>query len=181
MPAPAAIVSATCFSTESPGAMAAAMPPCAQAEEAPSPIGAAASTVTGRGARRRAANRPASPPPRMMTSSLADGTPERLITVMALFSIKRLRHRIDAGQAEHLAVAAAGEDICPAGGEIEAVRGLGAGEMGIADAELAHLVFQVLEHGLADAAEAGLRGDVVQLDLTPVAERADAEDVAVLV
>src|SRR5947199_299653 len=42
MPAPAAMVSATCFSTESPGAIAAAMPPCAQAEGAPSPNGDAA-------------------------------------------------------------------------------------------------------------------------------------------
>ena len=51
--------------------MAAAMPPCAQAEDAPSPIGAAASMVTGRGARRSAQKRPARPPPRMITSSTA--------------------------------------------------------------------------------------------------------------
>ena len=37
VPAPAASVSARCFSIESPGDMAAAMPPCAQAEDAPSP------------------------------------------------------------------------------------------------------------------------------------------------
>ena len=61
MPAPAAMVSARCFSIESPAAMAAAMPPCAQAEDAPSPIGAAASMVTGRGARRSAQNRPGEP------------------------------------------------------------------------------------------------------------------------
>ena len=70
MPAPAAMVSAACCSGESPGATAAAMPPCAQADEAPSPSGAAASTVTGRGARRSAQNRPASPPPTMTTSSV---------------------------------------------------------------------------------------------------------------
>ena len=45
MPAPAASVSARCFSIESPGAIAAAMPPCAQADDAPCPIGAAASTI----------------------------------------------------------------------------------------------------------------------------------------
>src|SRR5665213_2728988 len=69
MPAPAAMVSARCFSTVSPGAIAAAMPPCAQADEAPCPIGAAVSTVTGRGARRSAQNKPARPPPTIMTSS----------------------------------------------------------------------------------------------------------------
>src|SRR6478672_7739284 len=87
MPAPAAMVSARCFATESPGAMAAAMPPCAHAEEAPSPIGAAASTVTGRGARRRAANSPASPPPRMITSSVSERAPERMVVATILSSL----------------------------------------------------------------------------------------------
>ena len=63
-PAPAAIVSAACASGLSPRRHAAAMPPCAQAVEAPSPSGAAAITVTGRGASFSAQNRPARPPPR---------------------------------------------------------------------------------------------------------------------
>src|ERR1700688_3001168 len=98
MPAPAAIVSATCFSTESPGASAAPMPPGAQAEEAPSPIGAAASTVTGRGARRSAANSPASPPPRMITSSVSAGTMERRVVTIAAFrrrSALQVDHALD--------------------------------------------------------------------------------------
>ena len=70
MPAPAEIVSARCFATVSPGLIAAAMPPWAQADEAPSPIGAAARTVTGRGASFSAQNRPARPPPTTTTSSI---------------------------------------------------------------------------------------------------------------
>src|SRR5690606_29660659 len=42
----------------------------AQAEEAPSPIGAAVRMVTGRGASFSAQNRPARPPPTMTTSSM---------------------------------------------------------------------------------------------------------------
>jgi hypothetical protein len=70
VPAPAARVSARCFSTESPGDIAAAMPPCAQAEDAPSPSGAAEISVTGRGASFSAQNSPARPPPTMTTSSV---------------------------------------------------------------------------------------------------------------
>ena len=70
MPAPAAMVSATWASGVSPSPSAAAMPPCAQAEDAPSPIGAAVTMVTGRGASFSAQNRPASPPPTMTTSSM---------------------------------------------------------------------------------------------------------------
>ncbi len=84
VPAPAASVSARCFSTESPGDIAAAMPPCAHAEDAPCPIGAAASTVTGRGASRSAQNRPASPPPRMITSSATEGAVAGILSVMSL-------------------------------------------------------------------------------------------------
>ena len=54
----------------SPSATAAAMPPCAQAVDAPSPSGAAEITVTGRGASFSAQNRPARPPPTMTTSSV---------------------------------------------------------------------------------------------------------------
>jgi hypothetical protein len=50
MPQPAASVSSRCFSTESSSEMAAAMPPWAQAEDAPCPIGALVMIVTGRGA-----------------------------------------------------------------------------------------------------------------------------------
>ena len=53
-----------------PRQTAAAMPPCAQAVEAPSPSGAAEITVTGRGASFSAQNRPARPPPTMTTSSV---------------------------------------------------------------------------------------------------------------
>ena len=45
------------------------MPPWARADEAPSPIGAAVTTVTGRGASFSAQNNPAKPPPTMTTSS----------------------------------------------------------------------------------------------------------------
>jgi hypothetical protein len=55
---------------ESVDARAAAMPPCAQALEAPSPSGAAEIRVTGRGASFSAQNRPARPPPTMTTSSV---------------------------------------------------------------------------------------------------------------
>ena len=57
----------------SPSPTAAAMPPCAQALEAPSPSGAAEMTVTGRGASFSAQNRPARPPPTMTTSSMSFG------------------------------------------------------------------------------------------------------------
>ncbi len=67
-PAPAATVSAACNSGLSPSLTAAATPPCAQTEDEPSPIGAAASTVTGNGASFRAQNRPASPPPTIRMS-----------------------------------------------------------------------------------------------------------------
>ena len=66
-PAPAAIVSAACASGVSPSPIAAAMPPCAQVEEAPSPSGFGLSTVTGSGASLSAVNSPARPPP--MTST----------------------------------------------------------------------------------------------------------------
>ena len=68
-PAPAATVSATCASMLSPSPTAAAMPPCAHADDAPSPMGAAVITVTGRGASFNAQKSPASPPPTMTTSS----------------------------------------------------------------------------------------------------------------
>ena len=68
-PAPAAIVSAACGSGLSPSPTAAAMPPCAQADEAPSPSGAAASTATGSGASFSAQNRPARPPPTIRMSA----------------------------------------------------------------------------------------------------------------
>src|SRR3954447_22536711 len=70
MPPPTAIVSAACASGLSPSATAAAMPPCAHADEAPCPSGAADINVTGRGASLSAQNSPASPPPMMMTSSV---------------------------------------------------------------------------------------------------------------
>src|SRR6516164_3985386 len=176
MPAPAATVSATCFSTESPGAIAAAMPPCAQAEEAPSPIGAAASTVTGRGARRSAVNSPARPPPRMRISSVSAGAPGRTVWVTALSSVKCLGHRVGGHAAEHLDAVCRAIVVGPAGRQIETVCGLGAVEVRIADAALAHLVLEILQHCLADAGESRLRSDIVELDLTGVAEGADAED-----
>ena len=70
MPPPAASVSAVCFSGVSPSAIAAAMPPCAQAEDAPSPRGDVANTVTGRGLSLSAQNRPARPPPTMTTEEV---------------------------------------------------------------------------------------------------------------
>src|SRR5215218_191582 len=69
MPPPTAIVSAACASGVSPSAIAAAMPPCAHADDAPCPSGAAEISVTGRGASLSAQNNPARPPPTMMTSS----------------------------------------------------------------------------------------------------------------
>ena len=69
-PAPAAIVSVACASALSPSAIAAAMPPCAHAVEAPSPSGAAEITMTGRGASFSAQNSPARPPPTITTSLL---------------------------------------------------------------------------------------------------------------
>ena len=71
MPAPAMTVSDVCFSGVSPSPIAAAMPPGAQAEEAPSPIGEVASTVTGCGASLSAQNSPARPPPMMRISGEA--------------------------------------------------------------------------------------------------------------
>src|ERR1700743_874091 len=68
MPPPTAIVSAACDSAVSPSATAAAMPPCAHALDAPSPSGAAAMTVTRRGASLSAQNNPARPAPTMTTS-----------------------------------------------------------------------------------------------------------------
>src|SRR5579859_594016 len=70
MPPPTAIVSVACASALSPSATAAAMPPWAQAVDAPSPSGAAEIRVTGRGASFSAQNSPASPPPTMTTSSV---------------------------------------------------------------------------------------------------------------
>src|SRR5437899_6528580 len=67
-PAPAATVSRACACGVSPSATAAAMPPCAQALDAPSPIGAAVRIVTGRGASLSPQNRPAMPPPMITTS-----------------------------------------------------------------------------------------------------------------
>ena len=55
----------------SPSPTAAAMPPCAQTLDAPSPSGAAASTVTGSGASFSAVKSPASPAPMMTTSPSA--------------------------------------------------------------------------------------------------------------
>src|SRR4051812_4094041 len=105
MPAPAAIVSARCFSMESPGATAAAMPPCAHADDAPSPIGAAEITVTGRGASFRAQNSPAKPPPTMTTSSATSGSAAlprssiaSLRAVVAAASALQVDHALD-GQA----------------------------------------------------------------------------------
>src|SRR5262249_55338916 len=69
IPAPAFSVSSTCAAGESSSSIAAAMPPRASTEEAPSPSGEAVTTVTGRGASFSAQNRPASPPPTMTTSS----------------------------------------------------------------------------------------------------------------
>ena len=69
-PAPAAIVSATWLSIVSPAPIAAAIPPCAQADVAPSPIGAPVRIVTGRGESFSAQKRPARPPPTMITSSM---------------------------------------------------------------------------------------------------------------
>ena len=63
-------VARMCFCGVSPSAIAAAMPPCAQAEDAPAPSGAAATTVTGRGASFSAQNSPARPPPTMRMSEL---------------------------------------------------------------------------------------------------------------
>src|SRR5215510_12654369 len=74
MPAPAATVSRACASGVSPSATAAAMPPCAQTLDAPAPIGAPVSNVTGRGASLSAQNRPANPPPTM--TMLLDGRVE---------------------------------------------------------------------------------------------------------
>src|SRR5208337_3267007 len=54
--------------------MAAAIPPCAQVEDAPSPSGFGVRTVTGSGASCRAVKRPAKPPP--MTSTRC-GPPRR--------------------------------------------------------------------------------------------------------
>src|SRR3954470_2994317 len=71
MPAPAAMVSRACASAVSPSATAAATPPCAHAVDAPSPIGAAVTIVTGLGLSLSAQNRPASPPPMMTMSSIA--------------------------------------------------------------------------------------------------------------
>src|SRR5262245_52020648 len=67
-PAPAAMVSRAWASGVSPSATAAAMPPCAHALDAPCPIGAAVSTVTGRGLSLSAQNKPTMPPPMMITS-----------------------------------------------------------------------------------------------------------------
>src|SRR5215472_17737379 len=64
-----ASASATSSSTIPPPT-ATAMPPCAQALEAPWPSGAAEMRVTGRGASFSAQNRPARPPPTMTTSSV---------------------------------------------------------------------------------------------------------------
>ena len=64
-PAPATSVSATWLSIESPSPIAAAMPPCAQAEDAPCPSGTGVSTVQGKGASFSAVKSPARPPPMM--------------------------------------------------------------------------------------------------------------------
>src|ERR1044072_9471976 len=66
------MVSRACASGVSPSATAAATPPCAQALDAASPIGAAVTMVTGRGLSFSAQNRPARPPPTMTTSSVAN-------------------------------------------------------------------------------------------------------------
>src|SRR5580765_3131204 len=102
IPAPALMVSARCLSMESPGATAAAIPPCAQAEEAPCPIGAAAITVTGRGASFSAQNSPAKPPPTMTTSSDTSGSAAlprssiaSLRAVLAAASAFQVDHALD--------------------------------------------------------------------------------------
>ena len=64
-PAPARIVSSACISGVSASSTAAAMPPCAQKEEAAGPTPCGASTMTGVGASFRAQNSPARPPPMM--------------------------------------------------------------------------------------------------------------------
>ncbi len=60
---------------------AAAMPPCAQVEDAPSPKGAAVRMVTGRGASRSAAKMPAIPPPMMRICSSAAASANGLAMV----------------------------------------------------------------------------------------------------
>ena len=74
-PAPAATVSAAWLSAESSSPRAAATPPWAQTDEAPSPRGAAVRRVTGDGASFRAQNSPARPPPMTRTRGDDMGTP----------------------------------------------------------------------------------------------------------
>ena len=68
-PAPAAMVSAAWLSGLSPSPSAAAMPPCAQADEQPWLRGAPVSSSTLRGAAARAAVSPARPAPTTSTPS----------------------------------------------------------------------------------------------------------------
>src|ERR1700759_820222 len=88
MPPPTAMVSAACAPALSPSATAAAMPPCAQALEAPWPSGAAEMSVTGRGARFSAQNNPARPPPTMTTSSVRR-VRSYTLSDMAVLAIRR--------------------------------------------------------------------------------------------
>src|SRR5689334_21743058 len=88
-PAPAAMVSAACASGLSPSATAAAIPPWAQALDAPWPSGAAEITVTGRGANFNAQNNPARPPPTMTTS------PSKTSVLMFASSILQVDHPLD--------------------------------------------------------------------------------------
>src|SRR6202000_434190 len=92
MPPPTAVVSAACDSGLSPSPTAAAMPPCAQALEAPWPSGAAQIRVTGRGASFSAQNSPAMPPPTMTTSSVRR-VRSWTLSDMAVLAIRRSRLR----------------------------------------------------------------------------------------
>ncbi len=92
MPAPAISVSLACSSGLSLGSTAAATPPCAQAEDEPSPKGAATSRVTGSGASFSAQKSPASPPPTMRMSDLGM-TPSRTAYLTAIIRSTERRAR----------------------------------------------------------------------------------------
>src|SRR5262245_22663528 len=94
-PAPAATVSRACASGVSSCVTAAAMPPWAQALEAPSPRGAAVTMVTGRGASFSAQNRPARPPPTMITSSMRLGGVRAMCVSCTMASAPQVHHALD--------------------------------------------------------------------------------------
>src|SRR5262245_35912896 len=94
-PAPAATVSRACASGVSSWVTAAAMPPWAQALEAPSPSAAAVTMVTGRGASFSAQNRPARPPPTMITSSVRLGGVREMCVSCVMASAPQVHHPLD--------------------------------------------------------------------------------------